>query len=153
MQEQFTEDDFTKFNDIFKIRITEITLRELLLVQSIYVSKHSGGVHALVMSQPDPRLFMKVFLELNVKSLVSYLAFDYHAMAALLSEQNHEYFSDEFPIFYKNEKGESAIDVALGKNQIRSVNEMIMYICKFQNSWVYSNLFQHNLVALISKGV
>ena len=30
---------------------------------------------------------------------------------------------------------------------------MINYICKFQNSFVYAHLFQHNLVELINKGV
>ena len=30
---------------------------------------------------------------------------------------------------------------------------MIGYICKYQNSWVYSNLFTYNLVKLIKKGV
>jgi len=52
--------------------------------------------------QPDPSIFFKVFLELGYKNLVSYLAFDVKSMISLLSEENNEYFSNEFPIFFKN---------------------------------------------------
>lgn len=71
----------------------------------------------------------------------------------MLSDDNKKYFNDDFPVFYKNENGNSAIDVALEMNQIRSVNLMIDYICKFQNTYVYSHLFEHNLVDLVNKGV
>lgn len=85
--------------------------------------------------------------------MVKYLAFDTKSIRSLLDEKNHDYFQSDFPIFYKNEDGSSAIDVALQNNQIRSVNLMINYICKNQNSYVYAHLFEHNLVDLINKGV
>ena len=63
--------------------------------------------------------------------MVSYLAFDSKSIKTLLSEQNSKYFSDKFPVFYKNEDQTSAIDVSLDMNQIRSVNLMINYMIKF----------------------
>lgn len=134
----------------------EITLRELLLVQSIYVAKESGSICKLVKNQPTPAIFLKVFLELDVKSLVSFLAFDNNAINHILHDfagKNKPYFPKEFPVFYRNSDEKSAIDYALEANQIRSVSTMIEYICEFQNSWVYSNLFFNNLVTLINKGV
>lgn len=94
-----------------------------------------------------------MFLELDVNSLVCFLAFDNNAINYILRDENAGYFSKEFPIFYRNHDGKSAIDTALEENQIRSVNTMIDYICKYQNYWVYSNLFHNNIVSLLKKGV
>lgn len=124
-----------------------------MLVQSLFVNKVSGGATALVKAQPNPSIFLKVFLELHVKSLVSYLAFDNHSIDHILHDEHEEFFPKDFPIFYRNEEGKSAIDTALDANQIRSVNTMIEYICRRQDSWVYANLFTENLVSLINKGV
>ena len=78
-------------------------------------------------------VFFKVFLELGIKSLVPFLAFDARSMRSLLDKNNKSYFDDEFPLFYKNNDGRSAIDTALENNQIRSVNLMIDYIVAYQN--------------------
>lgn len=43
--------------------------------------------------------------------------------------------------------------MALENNQIRSVNLMIDYIVKYQNSFVYAHLFEYNLVELLQKQV
>ena len=67
-------------------------------------------------------------------------------MRILLDEKNEKYFSDKFPLFYKNEDGKSAIDVALDKNLIRTVNMFNDYICKYQNSYIFAHLFEHNLI-------
>ena len=142
LQEQY--DDFegqTNFDDIFKIKIHEITLRELMLIQSIYACKTQSDIELLVTAQPNPTIFFKVFLELGIKSMVSYLAFDSKSIKSLLSEENSKFFNDKFPVFYKNEDQTTAIDVSLEMNQIRSVNLMINYMIKFQNSYVYSHLF------------
>ena len=129
LQEQYNNiDRETHFDEIFKIKIFEITLRELLLVQSIYNCKTQSDIELLVKDQPDPKIFFKVFLELGIKSLVPYLAFDARSMRSLLGDHNREYFNGEFPLFYKNEQGRSAIDTALENNQIRSVNLMVDYI-------------------------
>jgi len=65
-------------------------------------------------------IFFKVFLELGIKSMISYLAFDSRSTKCLLSEENRKFFEDnnfeKFPVFYKNKDKRSAIDVALGNN-------------------------------------
>lgn len=85
--------------------------------------------------------------------MVSYLAFDNRSIKELLDAQNSRYFNSKYPIFYKNKDGNSAIDLALEGNQIRTVNLMIEYIVRFQNSYVYAHLFVNNLVKLIEKEV
>jgi len=98
-------------------------------------------------------VFFKVFLELDCKNMLNYLVFDSRSIMTLLSEKNQPYFSNEFPLFFKNMDGQSAIDVALAKNNIRTANLILEYICKYQNSYIYSHLFQHNLIELMTKGV
>lgn len=71
----------------------------------------------------------------------------------LLSDENDQYFSEEFPVFFKQSNGLSAMDVALGNNQIRSVNLMVNYMIKYQNSHTYFHLFQHTIVDMLQKGV
>lgn len=85
--------------------------------------------------------------------MINYLAFDSKSIAALLDKSNEPYFNEEFPLFYLQVNGQSAIDDALDKNQIRSVNSIINYLLKYQNSYVFSNLFLHNFVDLLNKGV
>ena len=124
VQEQYNDPVHmtTRFNDIYKVKVHDITLRELLLVQSLYVSTESGAAYKLVKAQPDPGIFLKVFLELDVKSLVTFLAFDNSSIDHILKgfddqkSANFKYFSKEFPVFYRNSDGCSAIDVALEQN-------------------------------------
>jgi len=52
-------------------------------------------------------------------------------MKALLSSNNKKFFNDQFPLFYKNQDGFSAIDASLDRNQIKSVNLMIDYIITY----------------------
>ena len=85
--------------------------------------------------------------------MVSYLAFDNRSIKELLDDKNSQFFSDKYPVFYKNEDGTSAIDAALDNNQIRSVKLMIDYIINYQNSFVYAHLFEYNLVELLQKQV
>ena len=145
----------TKFQDIYRIKVYEPTLRELMVIQSIYQSNSISDISKQVKAQPDPTLFFKVFLELNKKSLINYIAADSKSIQDLLDDKNKPFFGSEFPIFYKNppkknEDGtltsDSAIDIALDQNQIRSVNMMIKYIVKYQNSFVYKDLFESNFV-------
>jgi hypothetical protein len=80
---------------------------------------------ALVRIQPNPCFFYKTFLELDMSNFCSMLAFDSGSMSVLLNENNQEYFSELYPIIYKNKvpkrNGESffytnAIDIALKNN-------------------------------------
>jgi len=154
LQEQYNDTDGnTKFDDIFKIKIHEMTLREILLIQSLYGSKKLSDVESLVLDQPNPTIFFKVFLELDMKCLTIHLAFDSRSIKSLLSDQNRQFFDDEFPIFYQNREKRSAIDTALSNNQIKSVDLMIDYIVEYQDSYVYAHLFKYNIVDLLEKGV
>lgn len=154
VQEQFKDSsNNTQFDDIFRIKIHEVTLRELMLIQSIFASSVQSDIEVLVNSQPNPTIFFKVFLELDIKSMITYLSFDVKSIRSTLDKKNSKYFSMDYPVFYKNSDGQSAIDECLERNQIRSINLMIDYICQFQNSYVFCHLFEHNLVELINKGV
>ena len=92
----------THFDDIFKIKIHEITLREILTIQSIFAANTQKDLSDLVQEQPGPQIFFKVFLELGVKSMLPYLAFDSKVIKLLLRRKNKAFFNDEFPLFYKN---------------------------------------------------
>ena len=59
-------------------------------MQSLYTTKTISDVTELVRDQPSYGLFFKVFLELGMKPLVSYLAFDRASIAILLKEENHK---------------------------------------------------------------
>jgi len=63
-----------------------------------------------------------------MKNMLSLLAFDNRSVKSLLSEANHDYFSNEFPIIYKNAQSKSAVDIALDANQVASVQLMIDYV-------------------------
>jgi len=67
-------------------------LRELLLIQSIYNCKTQSDIEVIVEEQPNPKIFFKVFLELGVKSLVPFLAFDARSMKSLLGQKKQEVF-------------------------------------------------------------
>ena len=108
-----------------------MTLRELLLIQSLYTCRTATQISKLVKYQPNPTIFFKVFLELGLKSLVQYLAFDNRSMRSLLSEDNDEFFSDDFPVFFKQSNGRTALDDCIDENQIRSVNMINRYIIKY----------------------
>ena len=60
--------------------------------------------------QPTPNIFFDVFLELHLSSLLNHLAPDSKSVKELLSDKNKEHFSHEFPLFYKQRDGLSAID-------------------------------------------
>lgn len=84
--------------------------------------------------------------------MLSYLAFDSRSIRSLLCDNNKDYFNEKFPLFFKNEEGETAIDIALKYNQIKSVDIMVNYIVTYQEKYVFSHLFERNLVDLIEKG-
>ena len=120
-----TDQQSTHYSEIYKLKIHEITLRELLILQSFYLSKSNSEVSALVRMQPNPSFFYKTFLELDMGNMCSMLAFDYGSMSVLLNEDNSKYFSELYPIIYKNKiqkkTGEqyiytNAIQIALKSN-------------------------------------
>lgn len=72
--------------------------------------------------------------------MASILSFDSRSMTHLLNKDvGGEFFTSEFPIFYRNKikKGResyyyrSAIDRALKCNQVRAVSLIITYVCEY----------------------
>ena len=117
IQDQFNDiRGNTQFEDIYKIKIHEPTLRELLMIQSIYCCGTVSEVTEIVRDQPTPAIFFKVFLELELKNLLSYLAFDRRSIEHLLKNDVEKHIDPAFPIFFKNNDQKSAIDTALDGN-------------------------------------
>jgi len=52
--------------------------------------------------QPNPQFFFKMFLELGGTNFCSILSFDSWIMNYLLDDSHSEYFSEEYPIIYRN---------------------------------------------------
>lgn len=117
----------------------------------------------LVQSQPKPAVFFKSFLELDGSNMASILAFDSRSLKHLLDDKNSQFFSEEFPMFYKNKiiktnkPGKyfyrSAIDMALRNNQVTAVACITEYIVKYQNNFVSSFLYEKNFKQILSKGI
>ena len=116
----------------------------------------------LIRKQPDPRFFYKTFLELGGTNFCSILACDSKSMEYLLHDRNQIYFSEKYPIIYRNKllkkDGKkyyytNAIENALKNQQINSVGLLIKYIVKYQNTFVSSFLFLRNLPTLLQRGV
>lgn len=154
MQEQFQDtEQQTNFIDIFRVKVWEITLRELLILQSIYTCEKVSDVESLVCAQPTPMLFFKVFLELGIQNMIPYISFDMMSIKHLLENKaNVQYYNPKFPLFYLTD-GRSAIDIALENNLLRSVTTMIKYIVEYQNDYVFNNLFIHLFVDLMNRGI
>jgi hypothetical protein len=94
--------------------------------------------------------------------MVSILAFDSASMEHLLSDDNSKYFSEAFPIIYKNKVQKkhgkqhfytTPIDYALKNNQVKAVEMMVNYIVKYQNNYVSSYIFEKNLPLMIQRAV
>lgn len=130
----------TKYYPIYKVKIHEVTLREILILQSLYLCKSQLEIENLVRMQPNPKFFYKSFLEFDGANLLSMLAFDSGSMEALLNENNEKYFDPLYPIIYKNKITKksgsgvylsSAIDNALRANQVTGLGLILDYIVKF----------------------
>jgi len=84
------------------IKINEMTLRELLVFQSIYLSKTNSDIIELIQKQPNPTIFFKSYLEFDCANLISILSFEAEAIGYLLRDANKKYFGEKYPLFYKN---------------------------------------------------
>lgn len=82
----------TNFEVIYKIRVHEITLRELLLLKSLTYCKTQTDILSFIKIQPNPAVFFKSFFELNFANMVSILAFDSRMLKVLLDDSNSEFF-------------------------------------------------------------
>ena len=66
----------TRFEEIYKIKIHQLDVRELLILRSFLFTSSNSEVVKLVMCQPNPSFFYKTCLELDGSNLTSLLSFD-----------------------------------------------------------------------------
>lgn len=65
-----------------------MTLRDLLLFQSIIACRHQFDIVKLINQQVRIEIFLQAFLEFDKSNLVQILAFDSKSIEALLSEKH-----------------------------------------------------------------
>lgn len=75
-----------KYDNIYQVKIREITLRELMILQSFYLCINQEDISNLVRMQPTPELFYKTFLEFDGANFLSMLAFDSSSISSLLGD-------------------------------------------------------------------
>ena len=133
-----------------------MSLRELMLCQSIFCCRQQYDIVKLIRLQSDTKVFFSSFLELEKNNLISILSFDSKSIKALIGDEIEHEFSSEYPLFYQTRYNSldyilpgvnacskrSAIDIALDNHQVRALNLMIKYIIQYQNSYVYSFLLK-----------
>ena len=108
---------------MFKILIQNLTLGEMLLLQGLYATSSPTLMAKIIEEQPNPQLFYKSTLELDMCNIASIYSLDSMMIKAMLHEKHSAQFSKDYPIFYNLRKYEnkerktymmkSAIDIAL----------------------------------------
>ena len=78
--------------DIYKIKIQNMSLIELLLFQSIYNCKQQTEIIRVIENQPLPQVFFKSFDEIEMSNMITQLSFDSRPIQILLHEDNNKYF-------------------------------------------------------------
>jgi len=106
VQQEYIKGDGTSeesaFWNLYSVKLHEVTLRELLLFQSLYVCKTLSEIVDIVNDQPKPTVFYKSCLELDGANMTSILSFDSRSMQFLLKDEFKDNFSFKYPLFYKN---------------------------------------------------
>lgn len=133
----------TFFDDIYNVSVNTLTLRELLLLQSIFSCRQQTEIVRLIELQPEISVFIKSYLELGKRNMVQILSFDSRSIKCILDEKHSALFDSEFPVIYKlnelravdtngdgfedSEKWfkHSAIDTALANNQVEATRVML----------------------------
>ena len=72
-----------------------------MLIQGLFSCSNQSEIAKLIEEQPQPAIFYKSFLEIEINNLVSILGFDSRSIKALLNEKHCENFPSKYPIFYK----------------------------------------------------
>jgi len=80
------------FDKILQIKLWTSTLRELLLLQSMYLCGTQTEILELVKEQPNPSVFYKTFFEIDKANLLNILSFDSRSIKALLNDNFSEYY-------------------------------------------------------------
>ena len=84
----------TSFERVYNIKISDITLRELILFQSIYLCKTETDIFKIIKMQPNPSVFYKTCLEFDGTNMTSILSFDNRSIAHLLDDQYEDQFDE-----------------------------------------------------------
>ena len=63
--------------------------------------------------------------------MIHYLVFERNAMAELLTSDLATHVDPQFPVFFKNVTGRSAIDTSLVMNQVNTVSLIVDYIVTY----------------------
>lgn len=79
--------DYTKFQNLYNIKVWAPTLRELMVFKSIYYTQTAEQINQLINEQPSPIIFFKSLLEFDASNMVSLLGFDSRSMMGLLSDE------------------------------------------------------------------
>ena len=82
----------TYYENVYSILIHEVTLRELLILESFYVTKTPKEIFKLVKMQPNPQFFFKAFMEFDFANFCCMLGFNSLSIENLLSDKNDKYF-------------------------------------------------------------
>jgi hypothetical protein len=148
------------FKNLYKVELTDLTLRELLVLKSLNTCNTLSELVNLIDDQDNPNIFYKSCLELDSSNMTSILSFDSRSINFLLDDKFSEYFSSEYPLFYKNriQKKEqifyrNAIESALRSNQVASMTKIIDFVVKYQNNYTSSFLFTKIFTDMIEKGI
>lgn len=127
----------TYYDEIYSVNMDEMSLSQLIVIQSLFMSDSAMDVIELIKMQPDPMLFFKSYMELDQSNMIQIFSFDSRIIKTLMDFEFTDY-NRKNPVFYKmrhNIDGEvillSALDVALENNQIRALNLIIQYIVEF----------------------
>jgi len=90
IQDQFlNENNQTEFIDLYKVKIYSQTLRERLLLQSIFGCESEKEMIELIEDQPNPCILYESYFELENRSLLTYLIQFQKVYNKLLSEENY----------------------------------------------------------------
>jgi hypothetical protein len=66
----------TYYDDIFRIKLERMKIKELIMIESLFRCDSSGEITKIINLQPDCSLFVKSFMELDQSNLISIFAFD-----------------------------------------------------------------------------
>ena len=84
------------------------------------------------------------------------LAFDPTVLGNLVNEESESEYTSEAPLFYRmnwNNEVCTAVDIAIEAYQVKSLNTIIWYICKYQNSLENAYLVIDHFSLMLSMGL
>lgn len=90
----------TYYDEIFKIKLEKMELKELILVESLFKLDSTTEIIELIDIQPSNKLFFTSYMELDKMNMIMLLCFDGRIVSKLLERLSGEH-SSLYPMFYK----------------------------------------------------